>query len=135
MTRIRLGILAQILVPILVVLLCSSCDSHKTDNPSARDDKRYSLFTWNSAEAKICFALVIRSQRDNVLRRWFPKRAGKCGIAELKGALKNLPKGTEVLWEELPRRGFSYPSADMMDEIRESAKNDGIDVVYAPILD
>jgi hypothetical protein len=39
------------------------------------------------------------------------------------------------LWEELPARGFSYPSADVMDEIKEFAKGQGIDVVYAPILD
>jgi hypothetical protein len=100
----------------------------------ASDDKRYCLLTWDSVDAKICFALIPRLERDDFLRRWDPKSAGKCGIVELKSALKSLPKGTEVLWEELPRKGFTYPSADTMDEVRNFAKSEGIVVVYAPIL-
>jgi hypothetical protein len=136
MIRTRFGVLVgRLLISLCLAVLCSSCGPGRTENPSVSDAKRYTLLTWNSAEAKVCFVLVNRSQRDNLLRRWNPKSSGKCGIAELKGALKSLPKGTEVLWEELPRSGFNYPSADIMDEVKKSTESEGIDVVYAPILD
>jgi hypothetical protein len=39
-----------------------------------------------------------------------------------------------VIWEEKPRRGFTYVSADMMDEIQLFAKREGIAVIISPIL-
>lgn len=134
MIRIKLAILGGGLALTLFACLCSSCGPYGADTLSVRDDKRYSLFTWESGDAKLCFVLVIRSQRDDFLRRLDPKSAGKCGIAEVKSKLKSLPKGTEVLWEELPRSGFTYPAADTMDEVKNSAQSEGIVVVYAPIL-
>lgn len=122
------------LAVICAALVYVSCRPERVTNASLSDNKRYSLFTWDANRDQVCFALVPRPRRDSFLRRWFPKRGGKCGIVELKNELKKLPKDTEVLWEELPRRGFTYPSADILDDIKESAKKEGIDVVNAPIL-
>jgi hypothetical protein len=134
MTRGRFRSIAAGAV-VLISLLCFSCDNLEPDDPSLHNDKRYSLFTWHSAESQICFALIPRSERGRFLRRWWPKRAGNCGLDNLKAGLGGLPKDIEVLWEEVPRRGFTFPSADMMDEIKRFAKDNAVNVVYAPVLD
>jgi len=95
---------------------------------------RYCLFTWESDKNELCFALVRYEQRDNFVRKWFPKRLGKCGKANLRSALEDLPKGSVVMWEDWPRRGFNYPSATEMDYIKQFGKSEGVQVIFAPLL-
>jgi hypothetical protein len=122
------------IIALLVAALCSSCGVDVEKNDSSNHSARYSLFTWMAGEGDVCFVLVPYRQRDKFLHRWFPKRFGTCGIANLKNALKTLPRGSEVLWEELPPRGFVYPSVALLDDIQQFGKSENVDVVMAPIL-
>lgn len=122
------------IIALLVAALCPSCGVDVEKNDSSNHSARYSLFTWSAGEGDVCFVLVPYQQRDKFLHRWFPKRLGTCGVANLKTALKTLSKGTEVLWEELPSRGFVYPSAALLDDIQQFGKGKNVDVVMAPIL-
>ncbi len=90
--------------------------------------------TWTSHTEELCFALMPIQERAAFLRRWFPKRAGTCGLANLKSAIEALPDGVAVMWEDIPRRNFTYPAARVCDEIVEFATARHAKVVFVPVL-
>jgi hypothetical protein len=118
----------------LTFSLSMACPAYG-DNEQIRADRsdRYLLVTWDpSNKTDVCFTLIPSKDREKFARRWFPKRTGKCGIANLKNALRTLPQGALVLWEDTPRPGFNYPAANIIEEIRRYAKARGINVLLAP---
>ena len=122
------------IIVLLSAAFCLSCGADAEKNDPSDESRRYSLFTWTTSGDNLCFVLVPYHQRENFLRRWFPKRSGKCSATELKRALKALPKSAEVIWEEAPSRGLTYPSATLLDDIQQFGKSQNVDVVMAPIL-
>jgi hypothetical protein len=94
---------------------------------------RYCLFTSNRSDGELCFALMREFERRKFIHRWFPQRALKCGVAELKHALASLPKGTNVLWTDLPDK-FDYPRPDAIADIISSAGQHDVHVEKSPMV-
>ena len=123
----------RLALTLLLAVLTTACtDDYDSIPPSAWE--RYSLLTWTSRTGELCFALMPIRERAAFLRRWFPKRQGTCGLADLKSAIERLPDGVAVMWEDIPRRNFTYPAARVCDEVVEFATAHHAKVVFVPVL-
>jgi len=122
-------------VAISIAIGFTACGSHASKEKSVlSSDKRQCLYTWPTNENQWCFALIPFEQCDEFLRGQSSKSLGKCGLSDLMKALKALPEGSEVLWEDNPRRGFSYPPDDIIQQVTKIGQEQNIPVTITPLL-
>lgn len=116
-----------------VTFLVSACDCPPNSIP-AYEFEQYVLYTWNVRSGDLCFALMIQADRYEFRRRWFRKKNAKCGVADLKRAIAALPKGSFVLWQDSPSKGFDYPDERVIREMIEFATDHGVKLEHDPGL-
>lgn len=117
---------------LFAVVGLSGCGRGYEDSIPAYEFEQYSLFTWNTGSGDFCFKIMTGAESNKFIHTWFPKRNARCGIAELKKALTELPSGSRVFWEDWPPQGFNYPPENVIKEVIEFANGKGIHLEQSP---
>ena len=120
-------------VALFLAFVAVACSDDDYSIPPS-DTPRYALITWAGRNSELCFALMPIEERADFLRRWFPKRFGRCGLPTLKAALATVPRGVAVMWEDDPKRGFTYPPEPIVQELRAVSEAHGLTVHFTPVL-
>jgi hypothetical protein len=118
----------------LVMIMFSGCGQQTDESIPAYRFETYALFSWNAKPGDFCFAIMTQAEGDRFIHRWFPKRGAKCGISDLEAALVALPKGSYVLWEDWPPKGFDYPPDNVVAEVITFAQKNDIHLERSPAL-
>jgi hypothetical protein len=103
-------------------------------NIPAHHFEELSLLTWKGRSGDLCFLLVPRIEEGRVIRGFWSKWQGQCGVSQMKDALLAVPKNKRVVWINRPPR-FQLPSERFCDEMVEFAKTKGLNFIVNPMLD
>lgn len=118
----------------LVAILLSACTPDGQDSIPPYEFEQYSMFSWKTDSNSFCFAVMIQAKSHAFLRSWSKKKQAKCGMSELQKALAALPRNSVVLWQDWPPANLDYPPDDVVQQVIEFAKANGIELKQSPSL-
>lgn len=103
-------------------------------NIPAHHLEEMSLLTWKGQSGELCFLIVPRIEQGNVIRGFWSKWRGRCGVSQLKESLAAVPRDKRVVWTNRPPK-FELPSEKFCDQIVEFAKTREVKFSINPMLD
>lgn len=102
---------------LVVVLLASASYGQKARPPM----KGYQLFTWKE-KGRWHFSLLSGTNRERSYTEITTGPAVAVGMGEFEGALKRLPRGSEVLWQSDAPPGIKRPSSSEMISFKHPSR-------------
>jgi hypothetical protein len=118
----------------LVILLLSACGPARQEPIPEYEFQQYSMFSWKTDADNFCFVVMIQAESHKFLRSRIKRKNATCGISAVKVALAALPKHSVVLWQDWPPANLDYPPENVVQEVIELAKANGIQLKQSPAL-
>jgi hypothetical protein len=131
-------ILRLVLLSLIVALGSAGALSSQSVEKQATSSKgatgSFVLLSWKNKGGDFNFALMTPEKAKAFLKDFHPRRTGLRGLVQLKTALKELPTGASIVWEDDQVKGLTYPSIGYINQVTMFARSKGLRIELNPVV-